>query len=64
MISFCFKTRRTSVRWFQVVYFSIFALFMGLMVFVVIVAYGRPSNGNTGMDIAEIHKIRFHKEEP
>lgn len=45
------------IKWFQKTATAIFILVMGLMLFVVIVAYSRKS-GNTGLDMAKIHQIR------
>lgn len=45
-------------HWFQFVSNGILALFLGLLLYVVGIAYTRHS-GSTGLDMATIQKIRY-----
>jgi hypothetical protein len=45
-------------HWFQFVANGILALFLGILVFVCIIAYMRHS-GSTGLDMATIQKMRY-----
>lgn len=45
-------------HWFQFVSGGILALFLGLLLVVIAIAYARHS-GSTGLDIAAIQKMRF-----
>lgn len=45
-------------HWFQFVSTGIMALFFGILIYVVTIAYMRPS-GSTGMDVATIQKTRY-----
>lgn len=45
-------------HWFQFVSGGILTLFMGILTYVVVVAYTRHS-GSTGLDVATIQKIRY-----
>jgi hypothetical protein len=55
------------MRWIkQLPFFQLFAAatflaFMGLMAFVTIVAYARPS-GQTGLDMGKIQKMRYESK--
>lgn len=44
-------------HWFQFVSGGVFALFMGILLYVALVAYSRRP-GSTGMDVATIQKVR------
>lgn len=44
--------------WFQFVPYGILTLFLGILAYVVTIAYTRPS-GSTGLDVATIQKIRY-----
>lgn len=48
-------------RWFQIVAILTFSIFMGLLVFVTLSAFGRRS-GNTGIDMAQIQQMRAKAE--
>ena len=45
-------------HWFQFVSNGILALFLGIMIYVIGIAYTRHS-GSTGLDMAKIQKIRY-----
>lgn len=45
-------------HWFQFVSSGILALFLGILFYVVTVAYMRHS-GSTGLDVARIQKFRY-----
>jgi len=45
-------------HWFQWISNGIFFLFLGIMIYVVSIAYMRHS-GSTGLDMAKIQKIRY-----
>jgi hypothetical protein len=45
-------------HWFQFVSSGILALFLGILCYVVTIAYMRHS-GSTGLDVATIQKIRY-----
>lgn len=45
-------------RWFRIIATSITLIFMGLMALVSIIAFSRQS-GSTGLDMAQIHKMRL-----
>ncbi len=45
-------------HWFQFVSNGILFLFLGILSYVVVVAYMRHS-GSTGLDVATIQKIRY-----
>lgn len=45
-------------HWFQFVSNGFLALFLGILVYVVIIAFTRHS-GSTGLDVATIQKIRY-----
>jgi hypothetical protein len=45
-------------HWFQFVSNGILALFLGIMVYVICIAYMRHS-GSTGLDMTAIQKIRY-----
>lgn len=45
-------------KWFQMVASAILMIFMGLMAVVTVIAFSRRS-GSTGLDMAQIHQIRF-----
>jgi hypothetical protein len=46
-------------HWFQFVSYAILALFLGIILYVVAIAYSRHS-GSTGLDMAAIQKIRYN----
>lgn len=50
----------SKMRLFQKAVVVIFSLFMGLMIFVTIVAYARRS-GSTGMDMGKVQKMRYEE---
>lgn len=50
-------------HWFYVVSHSILALFLGILLYVVVIAYTRHS-GSTGLDVATIQKIRYEALPP
>ena len=45
-------------HWFQFVSNGILTLFLGIMLYVIVIAYTRHS-GSTGLDMATIQKIRY-----
>lgn len=45
-------------HWFQFVSWSILAIFFGIMLYVISIAYLRHS-GSTGLDMATLQKIRY-----
>lgn len=45
-------------HWFQYIAYGVLTIFFGLMAYVVVIAFSRPS-GSTGMDAATIQKIRY-----
>jgi hypothetical protein len=45
-------------HWFQFVSHGVLALFLGILLYVVIIAYMRHS-GSTGLDMATIQKMRY-----
>ncbi len=45
-------------HWFQFISNGILGLFMGILVYVIWIAYARHS-GSTGLDMATIQKIRY-----
>ena len=45
-------------HWFQFASSGILALFLGILVYVIIIAYTRHS-GSTGLDMATIQKMRY-----
>lgn len=45
-------------HWFQFIAHGILALFMGIMLYVVYIAFNRHS-GSTGLDMASIQKMRY-----
>jgi len=53
-----FETKVIFMMSFKSVAIAIFSTFMGLMLFVTIVAYVKPS-GRTGLDMAKVQKLRY-----
>jgi hypothetical protein len=51
----------TIMRWFQFGVIFIFAIFMGLMLIVTVVAFSRPS-GNPGIDMARVQQMRYQHQ--
>ncbi len=51
------------IRFFQKVAVGIFMLYMGIMLFVAVNCFSRPSS-NTGLDMAKVQQMRLkaHKE--
>lgn len=49
---------RRRLHWFQLVSHGILALFLGIIFYVICIAYTR-SSGFTGLDMAAIQKIRY-----
>ncbi|WP_068471395.1 hypothetical protein [Candidatus Protochlamydia phocaeensis] len=45
-------------HWFQFIAHGVLALFMGIMLYVVYIAFNRHS-GSTGLDMATIQKTRY-----
>lgn len=45
-------------HWFQYISICIFALFFGIMLYVIGIAYMRHS-GSTGLDMATVQKMRY-----
>lgn len=45
-------------HWIYLVSNGVLALFLGIIVYVIFIAYGRRS-GSTGLDMAAIQKMRF-----
>lgn len=50
--------KKLNKPWIYYIAHGILALFMGILVYVIMVAYGRKT-GATGLDMAKIQKLRY-----